>query len=83
MLSAGVQKQVWGLKGTFKLAVQDAFYTFQYKGTTNAVGINNTYVYRWDNRIVTFSFTYKFGTTRFISGQDEKNEENTGKKGFR
>ncbi len=72
MLSLGVQKGLFNNFATVKLALQDAFYTFIYRGSTEAVGISSHYSYQWDNRVVTLTFTYKFGLKNLIAGNQQE-----------
>lgn len=70
MVSAGVQKGFWNNIATLKLAVQDAFYTFIFRGKSEGAGVNSTYSYQWDNRTVNLTFTYKFGLKNLVSGEE-------------
>ncbi|MFN0049607.1 MAG: TonB-dependent receptor domain-containing protein [Cytophagales bacterium] len=81
MLSLGVQKSLIKSNATIKLAAQDVFYTFIYNTETNFGGLDATNNFRWDNRIVTLSFSWKFGRNRF--GSDNVEEESQIKTGGR
>jgi len=70
MVSLGVQKGLFNNLATLKLAVQDAFYTFIFRGKSEGAGVESQYSYQWDNRVVTLTFTYKFGLKNLISGEE-------------
>lgn len=74
MLSFGIQKDILHSNATIKLAGQDVFYSFIYNIETNFEGLASKSSYRWDNRIFTLSFNYKFGRNRF-KGEEDKKEE--------
>ncbi|TAG59685.1 MAG: hypothetical protein EAZ27_00360 [Cytophagales bacterium] len=62
-LSFGVRKKLFEDKLIAKLAVNDVFWTYYWRGTSET---NNSQTqindqYKWDNRLVTFSLTYNFG----------------------
>lgn len=62
-LSFGIRKKLFEDKLIAKLAVNDVFWTYYWRGTseitTSQTKINDQY--KWDNRIITFSLTYNFG----------------------
>lgn len=62
MLNAGIQKNLWDKHATVRLNVQDIFW----KGFPRATSVYNDYresfIARRDTRLVTLSFTYRFGT---------------------
>jgi hypothetical protein len=60
-LSLGVQKQIWEKKGTIKLNLSDVFYSRYTKATTELTGYKEAFRQERDTRIVTLSFTYRFG----------------------
>jgi hypothetical protein len=75
---AGISKSLWEKKGNLKLNVTDIFYTQQ----TRATSVYNNYQerlrQRFDTRVVTLAFTYRFGnqkvapTRRRTSGAEEE-----------
>lgn len=71
MISLGAQKNVFDKRGSVKLAVQDVFYTFIYRGNTEYAGINSDFTYQWDNRVVTLSFQWKFGRSDINTKEDD------------
>ena len=56
-----VQKKFWNKKATIKLAANDIFRTFRYAGTNTMGTTSQVSSYRWDNRTLILSFSYKFG----------------------
>lgn len=60
-LSTGVSKQVWKNKGTFRLTFRDMFYTQAMAGWTQFQNTVEYFKLIRDTRVVTFSFTYRFG----------------------
>ena len=60
-LNFAIQKKVLTKKGLIKLAFNDIFWSFQYGGETTLGTTHVTNNYKWDNRTVMLSFTYKFG----------------------
>ncbi|MFD3002973.1 TonB-dependent receptor domain-containing protein [Pontibacter toksunensis] len=60
-LSGGVQKQLWDKKANIKLNVTDAFFTNKVRATTVLTGYSENFFQRRDSRVVTLSFTYRFG----------------------
>jgi iron complex outermembrane recepter protein len=62
-LSVGVSKNVLRNKGTLRLAVRDIFYTQWMKGFTYFQQATEWFKLTRDTRVVTLSFTYRFGTS--------------------
>ncbi len=62
-LSFGIRKKLFEDKLIAKLAVNDVFWTYYWRGNTQTnqseTQINDSY--KWDNRLITFSLTYNFG----------------------
>jgi ferric enterobactin receptor len=63
-LAAGIQKSVWGKKGSFKLNVSDAFYTLKTRATSSYDNYVERFYQRFDSRVATLSFTYRFGNDK-------------------
>lgn len=63
-VTIGLQKTVWERKGTFRLNMSDVFFT----RTVNAVSSYDNYIERFyqrqDSRVVTMSFSYRFGNDK-------------------
>ncbi len=71
MLSIGIKKEWRGGRVTTKLNFQDIFYTFKYRGETNIPELNSTYLYRFDNRVVNLSVSWKLEkTAAFLKGKE-------------
>ncbi len=60
-LSAGVQKKMWREKLSVKLSVNDMFWKHNYigNGTFGSTEVNDGF--KWDNRVVMLSLSYRFG----------------------
>ncbi|MBF9239002.1 TonB-dependent receptor [Hymenobacter sp. BT683] len=78
-LVAGISKSLWDKKGNLKLNVTDIFYTQQTRATTTFNNYRERFHQRFDTRVVTLAFNYRFGnqkvapTRRRTSGaEDEK-----------
>lgn len=62
-LSVGLSKPVLNKKGTLKLTARDLFYTNAMEGFTTFPNATEYFMLRRDTRVVTLSFTYRFGKT--------------------
>lgn len=60
-VSAGIQKQIWGKKGTLKLNVSDVFNSQKIYGHTVLTGYQEDFFQRRDSRVATLNFSYRFG----------------------
>ena len=60
-LSVGISKQLFDNKGTIKLAGRDLFYTQWMKGMTYFPMATEWFKLTRDTRVVTLSFSYRFG----------------------
>jgi outer membrane receptor protein involved in Fe transport len=61
VISAGAQKQVLNKKGTIKLMVNDIFQTRQRRNTAQYENLDMDGHIRFDSRMATISFSYRFG----------------------
>lgn len=59
--SAGISKQVLKNKGSIKLTARDMFYSQTMEGLTHFQSVNEYFKLKRDTRVVTLSFTYRFG----------------------
>jgi outer membrane receptor protein involved in Fe transport len=59
--NAGLSKKLWNNRATMKIAISDILFTYQYVGNTNSGNSNIATGEKWDNRVVMFTFSYKFG----------------------
>jgi len=59
--NAGVQKQILKKKATLKLNIRDFLNTAQARGYINFEQTNATFRQQRDNRVLTVSFSYRFG----------------------
>jgi iron complex outermembrane recepter protein len=71
MLTLGVARPIWHEAGTMRLAVQDVFRTYRFADETRIGTINQSGSYRWDNRIVTLSLTWRFGKTTLAAPREQ------------
>jgi iron complex outermembrane receptor protein len=60
-VSAGISKQLWKNKVTAKLNARDLFYTQRMQGLTHFQYTNEFFTLKRDSRVVTLSFTWRFG----------------------
>lgn len=60
-LSVGVSKPILNKKATIKLTARDILYTNAMEGLTQFPGATEYFKLKRDSRVVTFSFTYRFG----------------------
>lgn len=72
MVSAGIDKSLWGGKANLKLNVQDIFNTMQFGGTTNFGDLNGTMNFKLNDRAANLTFTWNFGN-RKVKVQQYKN----------
>ncbi|MEL5993653.1 TonB-dependent receptor domain-containing protein [Hymenobacter segetis] len=63
-LTAGISKSVWDKKGNFKLNVADLFYTQKTRATSTYDNYQERFYQRFDSRVVTLAFTYRFGNQK-------------------
>jgi iron complex outermembrane receptor protein len=60
-LSAGVQKKMMHETVSLKLSVTDIFWKYVYVGSGTFGDIKTSDSFKWDNRVLMFSLTYRFG----------------------
>ncbi|QKJ29603.1 TonB-dependent receptor [Mucilaginibacter mali] len=60
-LSLGISRPVMQKKGTLRLTARDVFYTVAYEGLTTFPNATEYFKLTRDTRVVTLSFTYRFG----------------------
>ncbi len=84
-MNAGVSKSVLQNKGTLKLSVRDIFWSQRFTGTAQYAYIDTRFRQERDSRLLTLSFTYRFGkgkpasARRQIGGaNDEKGRVKSG-----
>ena len=75
-LSAGLSKSVFNKKGTFKLSYRDILYTVAMEGFTSFPDATEYFKIKRDSRVLSLSFTYRFGKSYKVSRhQDGATEE--------
>jgi iron complex outermembrane receptor protein len=62
-LSAGIAKQAFKNKGTFRLTFRDIFYSQKMEGLTQFQQADEYFLLKRDSRVVTLGFTWRFGKT--------------------
>ena len=60
-VAAGLQKTLWNKQGTLRMNVADIFYTSPVGATATYTNFRETFSRAEDTRVVTASFTYRFG----------------------
>jgi iron complex outermembrane recepter protein len=74
-ISLGVQKSVFKEKASIKLAANDLFWTYVYRGEQQQEDNTTRDLFRWDNRVVTLTFVYNFGKKVFLQKQEKEDED--------
>ncbi len=75
-LSAGLSKGVFNKKGTLKLSYRDILYTGAMEGFTSFPDATEYFKIKRDSRVLTLSFTYRFGKSYKVNKhQDGASEE--------
>jgi hypothetical protein len=69
--SAGISKTVLKKKGTLKISYRDMFYTGAMEGLTSFPNATEYFKMKTDSRVVSVSFTYRFGKTYKINRHQE------------
>ena len=70
-VSLGMSKAVLKKKGTVKLSFRDIFYTGTMSGLTSFPDASEYFLIRRDSRVVTLSFTYRFGHSYKVKQHEE------------
>ena len=60
-MAAGISKTVLKKKGTIKLSMRDIFYANAMEGFTNFPNATEYYKFKRDSRVVTLTFSFRFG----------------------
>ncbi|RPE08792.1 TonB-dependent receptor [Chitinophaga lutea] len=60
-VNVGAQRQLWKKKASLKLNVSDVFFTNKTRAVTRLTGYGERFFQLRDTRVLTLSFTYKFG----------------------
>ncbi|WP_262888631.1 outer membrane beta-barrel family protein [Hymenobacter sp. HDW8] len=63
-IGVGLQKQLWANKATVKLSATDLLYTSPVRSTYAYANFEDTFFNRQDTRVMTLSFTYRFGNDK-------------------
>lgn len=81
-LSAGIQKKFIQENLSVKISVTDIFWKYVYVGEGTFGGTKTTDGYKWDNRVLTLSMSYRFGKriASILSGATKEAAEGGSKK---
>lgn len=60
-MGIGAQRQLWNKRASVKLNLSDVFFTNNTRAVTRLTGYGETFFQRRDTRVLTVTFTYKFG----------------------
>ncbi|TAE75583.1 MAG: hypothetical protein EAZ85_01970 [Bacteroidetes bacterium] len=72
LLSMGFQKSIWNDNATLKAFMNDIFWAEVYRNETKFADINANGFYRYDTRVFTISFSYRFGKNLFNKKENRK-----------
>jgi hypothetical protein len=78
-VSAGLQKTILKGNGSLRLNATDIFWSYVYYGETQLGDNMINDFYRWDNRVITGTFTYNFGKKSFALKDNSVELPNSGK----
>ncbi|MBM3415141.1 MAG: TonB-dependent receptor [Bacteroidetes bacterium] len=79
-MDAGVQKQVFKGKGTFKVSVSDIFFSMKWKGESNFAGQKTVASGNWESRQLRTSLTWRFGSNTMQAARQRKDASEEEKK---
>ncbi|MBW3128732.1 TonB-dependent receptor [Hymenobacter profundi] len=68
-VTAGVQKSLWDKQATLRLNVSDIFYTTPIRSTATYDNFRETFYNRFDSRVATLAFTYRFGGSKVTAAR--------------
>lgn len=68
-VTAGVQKALWDKQATLRLNVSDIFYTTPIRSTATYDNFRETFYNRFDSRVATLAFTYRFGGSKVAAAR--------------
>jgi ferric enterobactin receptor len=68
-VSAGIQKSMWGKKGSLRLNMTDIFYTTPIRTISTYNNFVENSLQRQDLQIATMSFTYRFGNSKVAAAR--------------
>ncbi|UOR07134.1 TonB-dependent receptor [Hymenobacter aerilatus] len=68
-VTAGVQKSLWDKQATLRLNVSDVFYTTPIRSTSTYDNFRETFYNRFDSRVATLAFTYRFGGSKVTAAR--------------
>lgn len=74
-LNAGLSMPVMKNSGTLRLSIRDIFKTYWMEGLTDFKDAEEYFIVRRDSRVLTLSFSYRFGKTSKTAKQKSATEE--------
>ncbi|HEX4875771.1 MAG TPA: TonB-dependent receptor [Chitinophagaceae bacterium] len=79
-MDAGLQKQVFRGKGTFKVSVSDVFFSMKWKGESNFAGQKTIASGNWESRQLRTSLVWRFGNSQVKAARQRKDASEDEKK---
>jgi iron complex outermembrane recepter protein len=79
-LDAGLQKQIFKGKGTFKISVSDMFFSMKWKGESNFAGQKMIASGNWESRQLRTSLNWRFGNNQVKAARQRKDASEDEKK---
>jgi hypothetical protein len=71
-VDAGLQKQIFKGKGTFKVSVSDIFFSMKWKGESNFAGQKMIASGNWESRQLRTSLNWRFGNNQVKAARQRK-----------
>lgn len=80
-LSLGLQKGLLKQKASLKFNLRDVFFTQQFRGHARYANIDMALASRWESRVATLAFSYRFGNTKVQAARSRRSslEEEAGR----
>jgi hypothetical protein len=79
-MDAGLQKQIFKGKGTFKVSVSDVFFSMKWKGESNFAGQKTIASGNWESRQLRTSLVWRFGNNQVKAARQRKDASDEEKK---
>ena len=79
-MDAGLQKQIFKGKGTFKVSVSDIFFSMKWKGESNFAGQKTIASGNWESRQLRTSLVWRFGNSQVKAARQRKDASEDEKK---
>lgn len=79
-MDAGLQKQIFKGKATFKVSVSDIFFSMKWKGESNFAGQKTIASGNWESRQLRSSLVWRFGNSQVKAARQRKDASEEEKK---